>query len=539
MADTMKVYPVRDNPNRRLIIPLIGICCQNTMANNIWALIMSFCVLTGFISHETATFSRRPTTLTHFHNALLLFDDEIESGTATTNLEPAGFIAAAEQYNWQLIHTVAATATPSGPVTREAWDLCANKILGSAKEQCDKIDGVLLGLHGAMATEDDFDAEGLLLSQLRDLLGPNIPIAATLDLHANVTDRMVENSDILCAYRTYPHVDQVPTVLRAANFLDQTMQGKIKPKTIIARRTMVSGLDHGRTTTENPMTHLLAQADVLEDQDENLLSISLCAGFRLTDLEQAGPSVTITSNGEDPSYVVMADHFMDYAWEHRHFDSNTYLSVEACMTELENLLTGHHKGQEGPVVIADHADNPGAGAYGDSTFLLKGLLDANISNGAFGTLYDSQAVQHIIDAGEGATVSLFIGGKTDPLFGPPLFVTGRIEMITDGRYLAKGPYAQGIWQNLGPSAVLRVGGIDILIASNCLQVTELETFTHAGIDPLAIDVVVVKSMQHFRAAFEPIASRVLIVDCGALASEDIKKLPYKNLRRPIYPLDLD
>lgn len=500
---------------------------------------MSFCVLTGFISHETATFSRRPTTLDHFRNALLAFGDDIEAKTALTNLEPAGFLTAAKRHDWQLIHTVAATATPSGPVTRDAWALCAGKILEAAETAGHKINGVLLGLHGAMATEDDFDAEGLLLSQLREILGPDTPIAATLDLHANVTDRMVENTDILCAYRTYPHVDQIPTVLRAAGLLDRTMKGDINPVTIVARRTMISGLDHGRTTSENPMTHLLAQADVLEDQQENLLTISLCAGFRLTDLAQAGPSVTITSDGENISHAVMADHFMDYAWEHRHFDSNTYLSVEACMTELKTLLSGKPQQMDGPIIIADHADNPGSGAYGDSTFLLKGLLDANVSNGAFGTLYDPEAVEHLVAAGEGAEVSLFLGGKTDPVFGPPLFVSGRIEKITDGRYLATGPYAKGTWQNLGPSVVLRVGGIDIIIASNCLQVTELETFSHAGIDPISKDIVALKSMQHFRAAFEPIASRVLIVDCGALASEDISNLPYKNLRRPIYPLDLD
>ncbi|NQV98638.1 MAG: M81 family metallopeptidase [Rhodospirillales bacterium] len=500
---------------------------------------MTFCVLTGFISHETATFSRRPTTLDDFKNSMLLFGHEIATDTAGINVEPAGFIKAAELYNWRLIHTVAATATPSGPVTGEAWTRCADAILDAARSEQPTIDGVLLGLHGAMATEDDFDAEGLLLSQLRALLGPDIPIAVTLDLHANVTDRMVANADILCAYRTYPHVDQIATVLRAADLLERTLQGEISPYTLVARRTMLTGLDHGRTTTENPMTQLLAEADVLEARDEKLLTISLCAGFRLTDLDQAGPSVTITSDGDDLAYAVMADHFMDYAWAQRHFDSNRYLSVDACMAELKTALPETRRTLSGPIVIADHADNPGAGAYGDSTFLLKGLLDSKITNAAFATIYDPHAVRQLTDAGTGAEVSLFIGGKTDPKFGPPLFVSGRVANITDGRYQMLGPYARGSWQNLGPLVVLNIAGIDVLIASHCVQITELETFTHAGIDPRVRDVIALKSMQHFRAAFEPIASQLLIVDCGALASEDISRLPYKNLRRPIYPLDLD
>ncbi len=500
---------------------------------------MAFCVLTGFISHETATFSRRPTTLENFENDLLLFGDEIAAKTASSNLEPAGMQKAAERFDWHLIYTVAATATPSGPVERDLWALCADRLLHTADQEKHRIDGVLLNLHGAMATVDDYDAEGLLLQQLRACLGPDIPLAVTLDLHANVTDRMVDNGDIFCAYRTYPHVDQIATVMRAAAILERTMRREITPRTRLARRAMVTGLDHGRTTTENPMTQLLAQADALEDQDDSLLTISLCAGFPLTDLEQAGPSVTITTDGDNLSYAAMADHFMDFAWQHRHFDSNTYLSVAACMAVLNQARQDPAAAGSGPIVIADHADNPGAGAYGDSTHLLKGLLDAKIGTAAFGSLYDPAAAAQLIAAGEGAELSLFIGGKTDPRYGPPLFATGRVEHITSGHYLAGGPYAQGTWQNLGPTVVFRIATIDVLITSNCVQVTELETFTHAGIDPRRRDVIVVKSMQHFRAAFEPIARQVLIVDCGALATEDITKLPYKFLRRPIFPLDLE
>ena len=497
-------------------------------------------ILTGFISHETATFSQRSTTMADFQNSTFILGNEIPEQMQNSNMEPAGFIKAAEIYDWQLIHTVAAVATPSGPVTQDAWDVCSGAILDAARAHKYKINGVLLGLHGAMAIESDFDAEGQLLENLRHILGSNIPIAATLDLHANVTDRMVENSDILSAYRTHPHVDQIATVMRAAKLLYQTLRGLIHPITIIARRAMVTGLDYGRTTATSPMTELLAQADILEAQDPKLLTISLCAGFRLTDIEQAGPSVTITSNGGNLEYTLMADHFMNYAWKNRHFDSNTYLTTDQCMTKVQFLLDEKKPSQKlGPIVIADHADNPGSGAYGDSTYLLKSMLDAKLTNAAFGTLYDPIAAQTLAQAGVGAEVSLFIGGKTDPRFGPPIFVTGRVLEITDGRYQALGPYVKGSWQNLGQSVVLHIAGIDVLIASNCIQTTEIETFSHANINVFDKTVVTVKSKQHFRAAFEPIARTVLIVDCGALSTNDLSTIPYKNLRRPIYPLDLD
>ncbi len=500
---------------------------------------MTFCVLTAFISHETATFSKRFTTLNDFQNGTLLYGEDIARKTVSKNIEPAGFLEAAERFGWDLIHTIAASATPSGPVQRDAWAVLSGKVLDNAQNHRAQIDGVLLSLHGAMAIEDDFDAEGLLLAQLRDILGLDKPIVVTLDLHANVTDRMVANCDALFAYRTYPHVDQISTVLRAATTLDRTLRHEIRPKTIVARRSMVKGLDHGRTTVENPMTELLAQAETLEQQDDNLITISLCAGFRLTDVEQAGPSVTITSDGEGLTYAAMAEHFMDYAWEQRHFDSNSYLSVDACIACLEEILAIPGATNAGPIVIADYSDNPGSGAYGDSTFLLKGLLDAKVNKAAFGTIFDPAAAAQLAAAGIGAETSLFIGGKTDPKFGPPIFVSGRVKQITTGQYTAQGPYARGKEQNLGTTVVFHVAGVDVLISSKCIQITELETFSHANIAPGACDIIVVKSKQHFRAAFEPIASQVLIVDSGAMATEDITRLPYKNLRRPIYPLDLE
>lgn len=497
---------------------------------------MTLRVLTGLFGHESNAFSKLPTTPANFENYLLAFGDDVPAKIDGARIEPAGVEEAAADYGWELVRSVVAWATPSGPVTRDAWDACAGAILDAAMSK-GPFDGVLINLHGAMATVDYDDAEGELLKQLRAIIGPDVPVAITLDLHANVTDLMTEHADIICAYRTYPHIDQIETAKRAAAVLERTMRREIKPVCVTARRDTIEGLDDGRTTTDNPMTMLLGRAADLEATDPDVLLISVHAGFTPANLYETGPTVSVTGNGDDPRFRAIADEYMDYAWETRHFDSNTYLSTDETVAELRRLLadgTG-----KGPIVVADFSDNPGSGAYGDSTLMLAGLLKADFENACFGTICDPDAAAELVTAGEGAEVTVNLGGKTDIAFGAPLELTGTVTKITDGTYVAQGPRWKGVTHHLGPTAVFKVGGMEIVVASNRIQLTEVEAFTHAGIDPRERDVVAVKSMQHFRAAFAPLAREILICDAGALSTKDISKLPFTRLRRPIFPLDLD
>jgi len=497
---------------------------------------MTFRVLTGLFGHESNAFSKLPTRLENFQDYLLAFGDDIPAAIKGAQIEPTGVLEAAAEHGWDLVWSVVGWATPSGPVARDAWDACTGAILDAAKTK-GPFDGVLINLHGAMASVDYDDAEGELLKELRAVIGPDVPLAITLDLHANVTDLMTEHADIICAYRTYPHIDQVATSKRCAAVLDRTMKGEVTPVCVTARRDAIEGLDDGRTTTDNPMTTLLDRAASLENADPGVLLVSIQAGFTPANLYEAGPTVCVTGDGDDPKFRAIAEEYMDYAWETRHFDSNTYLSVDETAAEIRRLLnegTG-----KGPIVVADFSDNPGSGAYGDSTLMLEGLLKANLQNACFGTICDAEAAGILVAAGEGAEVTVDLGGKTDPAFGTPLHLNGTVTRITDGTYVAGGPRWKGVTHHLGPTAIFKVGGMEIVVASNRLQLTEVEAFTHAGIDPAKRDVVCVKSMQHFRAAFQPLAREVLICDAGALSTKDISKLPFTRLRRPIFPLDLD
>ncbi|MSP83788.1 MAG: M81 family peptidase [Alphaproteobacteria bacterium] len=486
-------------------------------------------VLIGEFAHETNTFSTVPTTLDHFRQRLLLHGEDIRR-LQGTNCEIAGFLAAAAAHGWRLIPTVATAAGPGGLVTAEAFATLSAIIVTAARDH-PEADGILLALHGAMVAEGHDDGEGELLARIRAAVGRPVPLAITLDLHANVSDRMAGLADIIVSYRTYPHIDMRERGEQAGGLLERAMAGAIRPHTVVARRAMVEGADHGRSEGRL-MRDLNARARALE-AEPGVLAVSINGGFGDADILDAGPSVTVTGDGESPRFRAMADGLMDEIWARRDETSVTYITPEDAASQAKAHPLGGR-----PLVIADYADNPGGGAYGDATGLLRALLDAKLENAAFGCLRDPEAVSAMAKAGIGAQVSLSLGGKGDPAKGGgPLAVAGTVVHLGDGRFRYGGPMHEGMDGNLGPTAVLRVGGLDIIVDSYNVQVLDREIFASQGIDARAKSVVAVKSMHHFRGAFAPIADRIIVADCGALCSPDPRKRPYRKLRRPIHPLD--
>jgi len=299
---------------------------------------------------------------------------------------------------------------------------------------------------------------------------------------------------------------------------------------------MLDGADHGRTTSPGPMTEVLASADAL-CEEPGVLAISINGGFPWADVRDAGPSAVVTGDGEDPRYGRIAASLIGEIWDKRHRTTVETVGVDEAMKALSGA--GAADGG-GPVVLADFADNPGGGGNGDSTRLLAAMIGAGIGNAAFATIFDPQAARLCAEAGTGTSVNLTLGGKVDSRHGEPLAVAGRIETLTDGTFTFDGPMMQGLRCAMGPTAVLRVGGIDIVVTSTRHQVYDRQFFLHAGIDPAARAVLAVKSAHHFRAAFQPIAAGVIAVDDGGgLTSRDHRARPYEHVRRPVYPLDLD
>jgi microcystin degradation protein MlrC len=489
-------------------------------------------VLTARFMHETNTFSRVKTDRALICGRDFHLENEIPLAFRGTRSALGATFEAADKYGWSLVHPVSANPNPSGIVTDDAFEQIAGMILDAAATK-GPIDGALLHLHGAMVSEAHEDAEGELLARLRRRLGPEVPVIVTLDLHANVTQRMAENASALIAYRTYPHVDQYERACQGAELLERAMRGEIRPATVIAQRPMIYGLDRGRHQSP-PMAELLARADHLEQSGEALV-ISVCAGFSRSNIHDVGPSVTVTidqlhhstSGGQE-----IAEGFMDHAWKTRDFSSFRLLSV----AEAVHLAQVGKPGDK-PLVIADYTDNPGGGGYGDATALLRGLVEAGVERVAFHAICDGQAVRKAMRNGIGP-MTLSLGGKIDPAMGgSPLALTGEIVCLTNGKFIAWGLMGGGVERNYGPSMVFRTGAIDIIVITNNGQATDLGQFTSLGVDPTRYTTVCVKSMQHFRAAFEPIAREVVLVDTGALCSEIYTPELFTKVRRPIWPLD--
>jgi len=487
-------------------------------------------VLTARFMHETNTFSCVPTDMALIRRRDFHLENEIPQTFRGTRSALGATFEAADKYDWSLVHPVSANPNPSGIVTDEAFEQITGMLLGAC-EQKGPIDGVLLHLHGAMVTDSHEDAEGELLARLRRKLGPRAPIVVTLDLHANVTQNMADNANALIAFRTYPHIDMYDRAWQGAELLERTMRGEVRPVTVIARRPMIYGLDRGRHQSP-PMAELLARADTIEGRGE-ALTVSICAGFSRSNIRDVGPSVTVTTDGRDPQAQAIADSFMDYAWETRDFSSFSLISVAEAVA-----LARSGKPGDKPLVIADYTDNPGGGGYGDATAFLKGLIEGNVDKVAFHALCDGEAVQEGMRAGVGAKTRLTLGGKTDSAMGGgPLSLDGEVVCLTNGKFIAYGPMGGGVERNYGPSMVFRVGGVDIVLITNNGQATDLGQFTSLGIDPTRYTTVAVKSMQHFRAAFAPIAREIVLVDTGALCSEIYTPKLFTKVRRPVWPLD--
>ena len=473
---------------------------------------MAYRVLLAQFMHETNTFSKLPTTLDDYRRRFLVEGEAIVPKFKGTKNEMGGYIDSAAKYGWEPVYAVAANATPSGTLTKETWETIRDVILDTAKK-AGKLDGICLSLHGAMVSETEDDAEGALLEALRAIVGPDVPIAATLDLHANATIKMATNANALVSFRTYPHVDGYERSIQAAALVQEAMEGKKNPRCLLVQPAMLEGADHGRTTQPGQMRDLLAKADKFETEP-GINVVSIQVGFTWSDIPYTGPSIAVShESGAETRAKAMARELIDDIWRRR-----------------GEMVSGYQP-------MADGTDNPGGGGYNDTTPVLQALLDAGIENVAYGTIFDPKAVQQAMKAGVGATIDVELGGHTDESMGKPVQARAIVKMLSDGTFKNDGPMNAGVETQMGPTAVLRIGGIDVVTISSRVQTIDLQVFLSQGIDPTTKSVVVVKSVQHFRAAYGPIAREVIVVDSGGICSPDISRLKFKKLRRPIWPLD--
>ena len=480
----------------------------------------------AMVSHETNTFSPIPTDRRQFEAHDLRYGGELLEAYRGTGTCLGGMIDTAQARDVTLVPSLAATASPAGRVSKEFYAEARDRLLADLRA-AGPLDGVLLDLHGAMVVEGLDDGEGDLLRAVRAAVGP-LPIAVTLDFHANVTRAMVETATLLHGYKTYPHVDMDARGREAALRLTEVVAGRIRPAVAYRQLPMLPPIA-GQLTTRGPMRRLYDLADAMEARPR-VLSISIFAGFPLADIHDAGLSIYVATDGDAALAESLAGELADAAWDRRREFLHTALPVADAVARALAL-------DGGPVVLADIADNTGGGAAGDTTEVLRELLRVGARRTTLACLWDEAAVQACMAAGPGSTLTLAVGGKVDPSHGGPVTVTGRVRTLSDGRFVHKGPMFRGLEGRVGPTAVLDVNDCKIILISNRRQTLDPEMIRFVGIDPAAEKILVVKSSIHYRAAFEPLARAILEVDAPGLSSSNLARFAFTRVRRPIFPLD--
>jgi len=443
------------------------------------------------------------------------------------NIPVGGFIDQARRWQWELVPSAWAGASPSSYVTQDAFERIAQAILQDAQAaMLQGLDGIYLDLHGAAVAEHADDSEGELIARLRQLVGPAVPIVASLDLHANVTARMLRESDGLVSYRTYPHVDMAATGELAAQLMQRRIQLGRKEPLHVQRFPYLIALN-AQSTWMAPAKEVYEQLVALDREHGAMLSF--CMGFPASDFEECGP--VIWAHGEQARLAVerlYASAGQPELWRPE------WLPAREAVSQALSLAAQH----TAPVVLADTQDNPGAGGDSNTTGMLHALLQQGAGRQfpqqvALGLLYDPEVARMACEAGVGAQIECSLG-KAVPIFtgglsDPPLQGRFTVRAISEGRCKLLGPMMKGSTIQTGPSACLEIDGIYIAVASGKMQMLDRELFRAVGIHPEQMKIVVVKSSNHFRADFTPIASHVLVAKAPGPMAADPGDLPWKKL----------
>ena len=483
------------------------------------------------MKHETNTFSPVPTPIGRFAvgGPLPLAGEAAIRAMRGTGSAVGAFIELAEGAGASIVLPVAGNAWPSGPVENAAFEYMAERICAAAAAGCDAI---LLDLHGAMVTESFEDGEGELLGRLRRI-APQTPIAVALDMHTNLYQAIVESANVIAGYQTYPHVDVYETGLRAGKALMSMLSGKTRPAMAWGQRPMLPHVMR-QSSLDSPNREIQARA--IEMEKQGALCASLFVGFPHADIVNAGLSAVVVTDNDPALARRWCDELLDMAWRDR---AKWVYEVEP----LEQSFARAREMTARPVVLLDHYDNAASGGTMDTMKVLAGILESGLEDVAAFAIFDPAAVMEMQRAGKGARVRLKLGGRLDMpslgLRGEPLEIEGTVKNLTNGQFRNRGPMSKGVLMDMGPTAVLDTGRVEIVVISRQQEPNDLECFVSQGIDPTRKRYLMLKSRVHWRAGFGDLARA--IVECAGVGvcTSDYSVLDFRRVRRPIYPLDAD
>jgi microcystin degradation protein MlrC len=468
---------------------------------------------------ETNTFAPIPTALSSFHESFYAAPGEHpeDAKLCTAPLWVARRRARAE--GWTLVEGTATFAEPAGLVSREAWETLSGEILAQLRAAL-PVDGVLLGLHGAMVADGCDDCEGELIAQVRAMVGPDVPIGVELDPHCHLTEKRIRHATLVICFKEFPHIDFVDRGEEVVDLVLRTIRGEIRPVMSVVDCRMIGSFP----TTREPMRSFVDRIKTLEGRD-GVLSISLAHCFPYADVPEMGSRVLVVTDDRKAEGDRLALALAQDFFAMRGTTMPPHLTPDGVIDALQAAT--------GTVVCADPSDNPGGGAPGDSTWILRRLIERGVSGVALGPLWDPMAVRLCFMAGEGGRLRLRFGGKIAPTSGPPIDAEVTVTALRrHGHQTFVGAQVP-----LGDCATIAFAGIEVVLISDRTQAFGLDLFTGQGVSLDDKRLVVVKSTNHFHAAFAPIASQVLYCDAGGPIPRDHRKVPYTRVQRPIWPLD--
>ena len=486
--------------------------------------------------HETNTFQSVKTDYDSFADYEFLRGSQIADRHATSKFTLAGYFQSAQKFEFDLVPLLWAFTGPTGTITKDAFDRIATEMIDMLKEN-GPWDGVLLAQHGAAVSDEYPDMDGEISRRVREVVGLETPVVMTLDLHSNITQDQVDNTDAIVAFRTNPHLDPVERAVEASDILVKTIRGEVRPVQHLVQVPMIINIVK-QPTSFGPMKEIMDEVDEVLEKP-GVLSASCGQGFPYADVDQMGVSFLVVTDGDAELAEKQANWLARRAWDRRAELQNDSPSIEEAISSAMNAPS-----DDRPTAIMDVGDNVGGGGTADSTHLLAEAIRQGLKGeqSLLLSLFDPSAVQACVSAGVGSTVTLKVGAGTDHLHGEPVEVTGYVRAITDGKFEEPKPIHGGFrFFDYGPSVALDTedGHTIALHTVRGIGNMSREQYYFMGIFPEKYRVIICKGTVSPRAAYEPIAREIIMADSQGVTSANMSSFSYEHRREPLYPFELD
>lgn len=483
---------------------------------------MTFRIAVGGIEHETNTYRASDADLADFH---VVRGNDLLSENIGVRTYLGGMLDAAATLDATVFPTLHATAEPAGVISEATYRGLLDELLERLAEAL-PVDAVGLSLHGAGIARGTENIEVDICRRVRDLVGPDVKIVITLDLHGNLSPELFELVDVASGTRDAPHTDMFERGRDAVSLIPQLLDGSVNPVIHLERVPLLLP----------PVTTLKGGAAEINricrsfETDDDVIACTFFHGFPYADTRFCGVSVLAMTNGNATKASEIAKAVARAIWDTRaNIPAKSFTPKDAVRLALAETAT--------PVAVLDGADNTGGGCPGDGTFVLRAMLEAKPANSCFGVICDPEVVAQAHKTGPGATIEVLLGGKSDDMHGEPVAVVAYVKTLTDGRFVRTSPAGEGTLENVGRTARLQIEGVDVIVVTKRYQPFDPEIFSLHGIDVRRSKIVGLKSTNHWRAGFEGVVTSDFLADSPGLMSQDVSRFKYEQVPRPVWPLN--